>query len=470
MANVIWQPNPGPQTRYLASQAFEVLFGGARGGGKSEAGVMDPLRDVGHPLFRGIAFRETYPELEQLIERTHRYYKRAFPRAYWHGTQRTWLFPSGASIKFRHLQQANAWRKYLGHEYHWILFEELTSFAEQKYMGILGSCRSSVPGLRPRMRATTNPGGPGHGWVRARFIDSAPAGTIYTDPRTGLTRQFIPSRVTDTPQIMRNDPLYIKRLELLPEADRKAMLDGDWDAYQGQVLQLKPGVHRLTWAEWREVTGLQAIPAEWTRFTALDWGYAHPFCVGWYAVDYKGRLYKYREWYGAKWAGGQLVPDVGAGLLPAQVAEHMLKLEDEAGEVITDRIADPSIKGKPRGDMAQGPTIQEQFADAGVIWRLGDNDREAGLLQMQKRLYVEEDGYPGLIFIEEECRHGSIRTIPALEYDPAKGGEDVNTKQEDHAYDETRYAVMSRPYEPRLPDDRNPFLLHRAQNEDWRVA
>ena len=119
MANIIWRPNPGPQIEYLASPAYEVLFGGRRGGGKSETSLADATRYVHHPRFAGIAFRQTYPELEQLIERSHKFYGGI--GGSWNGTARTWRFPSGATIKFRHLKDANAYRQYLGHEYQWKL-------------------------------------------------------------------------------------------------------------------------------------------------------------------------------------------------------------------------------------------------------------------------------------------------------------------------------------------------------------
>ncbi len=471
----VWTPNKGPQAAFIACPLAEVLFGGSAGGGKSDALLMDALGQIHLPTYRAILFRRSYPELEELLSRAHELYPAH--GGVWKDKSKTWRFPGGATIKFRYVSRDADVLRYQGHSYGWIGWDELTHFTLFQYTYMFSRNRCSDPRVKLYVRASCNPGGPGHGWVRARFIDAALPMAIISETRIHpisgeartVERTFIPSRLADNPYLAATD--YALNLLQLSEADQRALLLGDWDAYEGEVFKLVKGTHILTWAEFREYTGLPEIPQEWTRFTALDWGYSKPFSIGWYAMDYEGRLYKYREWYGcAVDDKGAVRPDVGLQLLPRDVAERMLEWERDAGETIESRIADPSIKQKWRGDqLVVGPTIQEQFNDAGIDWTLGLNDRLAGKMQVHKRLAIEEDGFPGLILIAEECP-GSIRTIPALQYDPNRGGEDVDSTSEDHAYDETRYAVMSRPYEPRLPDPRSEFLKARDASTDWRAS
>lgn len=449
MANVIWRPNPGPQIEYLASPAYEVLFGGRRGGGKSETSLADATRYVHHPRFAGIAFRQTYPELEQLIERSHKFYGGI--GGSWNGTARTWRFPSGATIKFRHLKDANAYRQYLGHEYQWMLFEELTSFDQHVYSQLKGSCRSTVPGLTPTVRCTTNPGGPGHNWVKTYFVDVAPAGTIYLDPSTGLTRQYIPCPMA--PQILEHDPDYVRRLMALPEADRKAWLDGDWDAYTGSVFKFERGVHIWDWSQFKAVTGLDGIPSDWKRYRVMDWGFARPFCVLWIAVDYEGRGYVYREYYGAELnARGEVRPNVGAKLEPSGAAERIKQLEE--GETIDQGWTGPDLFSAGTGDTTAGITRYEWFQRQGIHfkpWEAGPDSRKAKKMALHERLAYSrsDDGqiqeWPGIVLIEAP---NCIRTIPALEYDPARGGEDVRTDGEDHCYDALSAWCLMRPWKP----------------------
>jgi hypothetical protein len=456
--SIIWQPHMGPQNDFLASSAFEALTGGARGGGKSEGLIMDPLPQTRFAEFRGVFFRLTYPDLSQLIERTHKYYKKICPKAYWNGTEKEWRFPSGAKLLFRFLKNDDDWIHYQGHEYPWMGFEELTQFTEKQYINLMASCRTSSPRVRSFVRATCNPGGRGHNWVKARFVDPAPAGyRIIRDARSGLTRAFYPSTFRNNPTLLKNDPDYVRRLMMLPEADRKAMMDGDWDAFIGSVFKLRPNVHVWTWAQFNHFHNLPAgnrsIPREWNRYRSMDWGLAKPFDVTWYAVSPGGRTFAYREWYGVDYnTHGEIKADVGIRLLPKQVAERIVRIEAEAKEQVIG-YADPSIKHQGSADYGGGPSIQEQFSTAGVDWILGDNDRIAGKTMLHNYLWYEEDPtsleiiqYPQLIFIKEETPHAQ-RTIPALEYDKHIV-EDVDTLMEDHSYDSKRYFVMARPFEP----------------------
>lgn len=472
--SVIWTPNPGPQIEALQSSAFELLFGGRRGGGKSETMLADSLYLLPYPGAAGIAFRRTYPELEQLIDRSFKFYT-GLRQGAWNGTSRTWHFPGGVTIKFRHLKDANAYRQYLGHEYQWMLFEELTSFSELEYHQLKGSCRSTIKGLTPSLRSTTNPGGPGHAWVKEYFVDVCPPGEIYTDPETGLTRQYIPCPMA--PQILENDPGYVARLMALPEADRKAWLHGDWNAYTGSVFNLKPGVHTWTWAQFKERTGNDKPPKEWLRFRVMDWGFAHPFAIYWIAVDYDGRAYAYREWYGvATDSKGKFRADVGVSMNPSDVGKRIAEIEKHHGEKMAGAWTGPDLFSAGTGDTTAGIKRSEYFAKHGVhftAWEAGPDSRRAKKAALHERLaYTATDEgiqeYPGLVLImdpkDPDTCHHAARTIPALEYDTAKGGEDIDTRMEDHPYDALAAFCLMRPWRtPKPKGEIDQLFEHRRK-------
>lgn len=492
---VVWAANPGPQFKFLSCAAFEALTGGARGGGKSEALIMDALWGVHIPEYRAIFFRLSYPDLQQLIERTMLRYKKIYPDARWNQTEKSWTFPSGAKILFRFLKNDNDWIHYQGHEYHWMGFEELTQFTETQYINLLPSCRSTVeaiPGYECRIRATCNPGGRGHNWVKARFVDPWPTGDRIIvepmrDPVTGetkyATRAFFPSTFRDNPQLLKNDPEYVLRLMLLPEADRKAMMDGDWNAFIGSVFRFSNGIHLWSWDDFKKRTGSTRIPKHWRRYRAMDWGFAKPFSIQWFAVDENNVAYLYREWYGVKYnAQGKVMEDHGIRMEPEKVAERIKKIEKAAGEWDdeTDRslvtgIADPACWNRGTGDHEGGPSIVEQMKRQNVLWTAGKNDRLSGKMAVHDRLSYEMNEEktrvvipPGLVIIGEEAPH-TLRTVPALEYDDYDV-EDVDTTMEDHAYDSLRYFCMARPYAPdKVIAKRKGRLSQEKEESHWVV-
>lgn len=252
------------------------------------------------------------------------------------------------------MQHEESKRDYWGHQYQFIGFDELTEFTESQYLYMMARCRSPYPGLNPRMRSTTNPGNRGHVWVKERFVDVATPGHTYTDPKTGLTRMFIPGRVYDNPTLMDNDPGYISRLESMATIDQRRLLHGDWEVFEGQVFsELSQRVHGCDPFD---------IPPEWEKFMVLDWGFAKPFSVGWYAVDYDKNLYRYREWYGCK----EGEPDIGLRMVAEDVARGILERETEK---IRTRWADPSIFNatpRTRRGECRGPTIGSDFQGQGI--------------------------------------------------------------------------------------------------------
>jgi predicted phage terminase large subunit-like protein len=251
--NVVWKPNPGPQTGFLAAAAYEVLYGGAAGGGKSESLLAAPLRWAHEPSFRAIVLRRTYPELERsIIDRSRQLYPMIAPGATYNAQEKSWRFPSGARIFFGHAEHEHSVHVYQGAEFQFIGFDELTHFTEKQYTYMLSRARSSS-GLPIRVRATTNPGGPGHEWVLNRWApwlrrddvsyrgSPADPGEVlwYMNTEAGeewvprgtdgaLSRCFIPASIDDNPHLAKNDPGYRQRLMGLDRVTRAQLLSGDW--------------------------------------------------------------------------------------------------------------------------------------------------------------------------------------------------------------------------------------------------
>ena len=448
--NVIWRPQPR-QAAFMARPEYEALYGGAAGGGKSDALVMEALRQVHIPHYKGLILRKTFPQLGELVDKTLNYYPRAFPGARYHTTAHTWTFPSGARILFGAMQYTKDRTRYQGQAYDFIAIDELTHFTFEEYSYLFSRNRPNGPGTRVYLRATANPGGVGHGWVKERFITAGPAMTpieeevTWREPdgreeRRRQARIFVPSSVFDNPALLKNDPQYIQRLASMPEAERKALLYGDWDTFSGQVFTEWVNIPE----HYTDRIGTHVIepfqtPETWRIWCGLDWGYSRPFSVGWYAVDHEGRLYRIRELYGCTGS-----PNVGVRWEPGEVARAIKRIEEEdpnlRGRKIS-RVGDPAI-WQSDGTESIGALMERER----VYWEKGDHARLSGKMQIHHRLAFDEGGVPRL-YVFNTCKH-FIRTVPSLCYSETDV-EDVDTQGEDHIYDELRYVCMKNPIAPR---------------------
>lgn len=456
MANIVWQPQP-KQAAFMARPEYECLYGGAAGGGKSDALLAEALRQVHIPHYRAIIFRKTYPQLSELIDRSRAIYGPAFPRARYNQTEHCWTFPGGAKIYFGSMQYTKDRINYQGKRYDFIAFDELTHFTWDEYSYMFSRNRPSGPGTRVYMRASTNPGGIGHGWVKDRFITAAPPLTPVEDnyevpdPSGRLIklrrrRIFVPSTVFDNQELLRNDPNYLANLAMLPEAERNALLYGSWDSFDGQVFrEWRNDPRHYDDQRWTHVIDPFPIPKHWRIYRGFDFGYAKPFSVGWFAVDEDGRIYHIKEYYGCTGT-----PNTGIKLNPVEIAAGIRQMEAEdpvlKGKQIVG-IADPSIFDESRGEsvarmMQRSPNF--------IYWQGGDNTRLAGKMQFHYRLAFDSEGLP-MFQVFNTCKH-FIRTIPTLVYDESKV-EDINTDQEDHIYDMCRYVMMEHPLSPRANAD-----------------
>ena len=446
---IIWKPQP-KQAEFMARGEFEALYGGSAGGGKSDSLVVEALRQVDIPYYKGLILRKTYPQLSELIDKSEKYYKGAYPKARYNASSHTWKFPSGAKIIFGSMQYTKDRTNYQGQAYDFIGFDELTHFTYEEYSYLFSRCRPNGPGTQCYVRATANPGGIGHAWVKERFITAAPPMTTiwedqeWVDPdgtvhRGKQSRIFVPATVFDNQELLKNDPMYVQRLASMPEAEKNALLYGDWNTFSGQVFTewVNDPKHYEDRVNTHVISPFK-IPKDWAIWCGLDWGYSRPFSVGWYAVDHERRLYRIKELYGCNGT-----PNVGVKWEPSDVAEEMHRIEAEdpnlKGRKIH-RIGDPAIWGSD-GTESIGALFERQR----IYFEKGNHERINGKMQIHHRLSFNEGGIP-LFYCFSTCKN-FIRTIPALVYDDVKV-EDIDTDGEDHIYDEFRYVAMANPIAP----------------------
>lgn len=484
--NVVWEPQPGPQTWLLTCPVFEVLFGGARGGGKSDGVLGEFASHADTYGFNaiGLCVRRERTQLTELIERSKVLYTPLGAR--FHEIDKMWRFPNGARLRFAYLENDNDAMSYQGHSYTRVYVEEMGTFPSDAPIRKLMATLRSGAGVPCRFIATANPGGPGHLWIKHRYIDPAPLGmkiltdifeNPFTKERIPKQRVFIPSRVTDNKYT--NTSEYIGSLYMSGSEELvKAWLLGDWNVTLGAFFQ--------EWDTTKHVIKTFKIPKHWTRFTSFDWGSSSPFSVGWWAVvpdefdsyldiSYynlankriflpKGALVRYKEWYGSKG------PNVGIKLTAEEIAAgiNLREMDEPRGENgrprISYRVADPSAF-KEDG----GPSHTDRMAvyPYHINWikadnaRVGRNGAMGGWDQLRARL--KGDGERPMIYFMDNCPD-AIRTLPALQHDP-DNLENVDGSGEDHAPDEIRYACMSRPYSRTFTKDLIKQMFKAKDNQ-----
>ena len=437
---IIFAPNPGPQTEFLSASEREVLYGGAAGGGKSYGLLADPMRYFSNGNFVGLILRRTNDELRELIWKSQELYPKAYPGARWQEKKSQWVFPSGAKLWMTYLEREEDVLRYQGQAFSYIAFDELTQHATPFAWNYMRSrLRTTDPELPIFLRATSNPGGPGHSWVKRMFIDPSPANAAFpaTDIDTGsmlqypeghakqgkplFYRKFIPATLRDNPYLYK-DGDYEANLLSLPEMQRRQLLEGDWAVADGAAFpEFRQSHHVVEPFE---------IPHDWRRFRSCDYGYSSYSAVHWFAIDPSYEtLIVYRELYVSKHTGR----DLAKAILPL-----------ERGEDIQYGILDSSCWHQ-RGQI--GPSIAEEMISEGCRWRPSDRSagaRVAGRNRFHEVLkYDEETKMPGIVFFDT-CRQ-IIADLPVIPSDP-KGGDDIDVRyRSDHTYDSIRYGIMSRP-------------------------
>lgn len=465
---VLWEPNRGPQTQFLAAQEFELLYGGAAGGGKSDGLIILAAEQIHKKGYRALLLREAFTELGELIDRSRDIYE---PLGGTYNAQaHRWSFqfldkdtgePFTTYIHFGYFEKWKDRRRYRGWQFSFIGWDELGECPEERFwLFLMSRCRSGGPGIRPMMRGTANPGGAGHGWLKRRFI--APCGvhgervvvapfTYEFRDSTGrkrkaevqLTRRFIPSRVTDNPHVMENNPLYLAQLYDLPELMRKQLLEGDWNAGEG-----------LAFEEVSERTHLVPafrVPAHWPVWGSFDWGYAHPFCWMFWTANEDGRLYVVDSVHGRRLKDLDIADRITRSL-PAGVTLERLH-PAAAGHDCWSEV-------KARSE--SGVTTAETFLSAKLILKQANISRSDGfkhLLQLlawrgQGRTLTgeREDGEPRLVFMDTPGNRATLALLETLTVDPDHPGDVLKTDADpvtglggDDPYDCLRYGAMERP-------------------------
>ena len=449
---IIFQPNEGPQTDFLAAPEREVLYGGAAGGGKSYALLVDPLRYVSNPNFNGLLLRRRSDELRELVWKSQELYPKVFKSARWSERKSQWTFPSGARLWFTYLDREDDVLRYQGQAFTWIGFDELTQHPTPFAWDYMRSrLRTTDPNLPLCMRATTNPGGPGHGWVKQMFIDPAPSNKPFVPvdletkeelrfppnhSRAGeplFYRRFIPATLKDNPYLF-EDGMYEANLLSMPEQQRRQLLEGDWTIADGAAFpEFKLPVHTCEPFD---------VPSTWRKFRSCDYGYSSYSAVHWFAIDPAFEvLYVYRELYVSKHTARDLARKI---------------LDLESGEDISYGVLDSST-WHTRGHT--GPSIAEEMIAEGCRWRPSDRtggSRVAGKNRLHELLKVDEEAeLPKLVFFNT-CRQ-IIADLQVIPTDP-KGTDDIDPRYaSDHAYDSVRYGVMSRPKSKSIFDFGNDF-------------
>ena len=414
---VLFQPNEGPQTDFLAADEKDVLYGGAAGGGKSYAMLVDPLRYCHKKAHRALILRRSMPELRELIDKSRELYPQAFPGAKFREVEKVWNFPSGAKIEFGFLEKDADVYRYQGQAYSWIGFDEITHLPTEFGWNYLASrLRTTDKSIKTYLRCTANPGGVGAQWVKKRYIEASEPNKTFKG-KDGLTRKFIPALLQDNPYLA-EDGEYERMLQSLPAVQRRQLLEGNWDVAEGAAFaEFSPDVHVITPFE---------LPNWWERVKGVDYGYAAESCCLWAAIDPDDKtIIIYRELY-------------RKGLTGEALGDTITQMEENEIKSI------PGVLDTAAWSRTgyTGPTIGETLVNRGHKLRRADKNRIQGKIQIHEYLKTTQSGRPRLQ-IFNTCPN-LIRELQSIPLDKSNP-EDVDTKASDHAYDALRYLIMSRP-------------------------
>ncbi len=377
------------QKRFIDATASEVLFGGAAGGGKSYGQIADALLvALKYPGLKQLVLRRTFAELDKSLIRCA---LSLYPRELFsfNSSSHTGKFKNGSIIDFGYCATENDVFQYQSAEYDVIRFDELTHFTEAQYIYLISRVRGA--NCYPKqIKSSTNPGGIGHSWVKERFIDPSPPGVAFSG-NDGMTRIFIPSLLDDNRFLMGSDPAYKKRLLALPMRERRALLMGDWDVFDGQYF--------TEFNRDRHVCRPFAIPAHFRRYRAIDYGLDRLVCL-WIAISDSGEAFVYRE--------------LCESNLPIGDAARAICDSTPDDEEIYATLAPPDLFARSQ---ETGKTKASIFAEGGVVFTKTSNDRETGWLAIKELLSLR-DGEPRLK-IFSQCTE-LIRCLPALQVDRIK--------------------------------------------------
>lgn len=465
--NKVWSPFPGAQRLFLNCPSWECLLHGNRGGGKTDVLLMDFLQEVGkgHGAdYRGLLLREATTELGDVIAKSLKWIPRMFPTASFNKSRKIWTFEDGETLWLNYARTEVDYFQYHGHEYPWIGWEELTNHAvDTIYLKLMSCNRCSNSNVPIKYRATCNPSGPGHSWVKERFIDTVGEGIIYQEKQkieypdehgdmikatVTVSRTHIKSYAAQN-KSLNADPTYIAKIHTLTQNDdmlRKAWIEGSWDLVSDSFFS-------DVWRRKIHIIPEFKLPKSWTIFRSFDWGSSRPWAVTYFAISNGeqpkglgfylpvGSTIIINEIYG--WTGEA---NVGDRATSPQIAERTLELDkhikNRYGIKVRIGPADTSI-----WEVRDGKSIGGSMVQAKLHWTRaykGSGSRVAGwalirqMLGSAKRKELEN---PHLYFFREAKHH--IRTLPIMQRDPLKP-EDIDTTLEDHCLDSLRYGLAKK--------------------------
>ena len=408
------------QRMFVDASEDEVLFGGAAGGGKSYGQMVDALLfALKYPGSKQLILRRTFSELDKSLIRTSLI---LFPREIYsfNSSSHTGRFKNGSVIDFGYCAQENDVYQYQSAEYDVIRFDELTHFTESQYIYLISRVRGAN-GFPKQIKSSTNPGGIGHAWVKRRFVDDSAPGDSFVG-RDGMKRIFIPAYLSDNGFLERGDPTYKERLLALPERERKALLYGDWNIFEGQYFsEFDPRKHIIAPFE---------IPREWRKFRTIDYGLDRLVCL-WIAISPEGISYVYREF-------------CESGLAISAAARGILE-RSPSSEDIYATLAPPDLFSRSQ---ESGKSKAILFAESGINFTKTSNDREAGWLAIKELL---SGGGTTRLKIFSSCTE-LIRCLPSLTVDKIRPTDCANEPHEiTHAPDALRGFAIYRAYPERKP-------------------
>lgn len=455
---VIWRPHPGPQTQFLSSMAREVLYGGSRGGGKTDCVLAGAVRFVHVKGYRALILRRTFPELREVMDRAQEHYPQLGGE--WIASEKRWRWRNGTTVEFGYCESHADAMQYQGQEFHYIAFDEIGQLAEERtWLLLMTSLRRPPEGVVLMARATANPGGPGHGWLRKRFILPCPPDGKPVFDQQGNSRAFFQARVYDNPTLMLEDPDYVRMLESLPEVMRQQHLFGNWEVGTGLAFEALTETSHL-------VPKLSVPAPHWHLFGAFDWGFGHKWAFALMAMRPDGVV--------------QVIDSVmGRRMVPEDIATRVQELLQGYGlgfNHLSYTVAgsDTKIQDGARGNW--GPSVAEQFRGFGWVLINADQNRIAGYQNLLSYLHQRR-----VLFCDTAVNRKGIDQLMGLVVDPDSPNDvrkvdvdETTGEGGDDWYDMLRYGLMSRPLPktlPEQPQDRiNRLILARQQREDERTT
>lgn len=445
---VIWTPQPGPQTAFLMCPYKEVLYGGAAGGGKSDALIGDFSAGVEQfgGAWHGVLARRSYPQLAEIEKRCLEIFGPHYGSDSYRRSTKTWWFRTEkglSSLKLASIDDDIKVLDHQGQQYSWIGMDEATQWPDDGVLEYLRTRTRSPKGSPTYIRLTANPGGVGHDWVKRRFrigeVEPMQGFEFRDSKGNAFRRVFIPAKLSDNIILMKNDPAYEGMLDGIADPVlRRALRDGDWDIAAGAAFSdFNKDVHVQEFE----------VPPGVRLWRSCDWGYDRPYGCIWFFENFDGVVHIPNELYGM---GAK--PNVGVRHAPDLVADKIAEIELRNQWEVYEAYLDPQCWAQEGGE-----TIFQMLGGHKMRWRPWP--KGPGSRYIQKQLvhkYLQITNGEPRIKIHPRCKH-LIRTMISLPLD-RRNPEDVDTHAEDHLYDALRGGLSGHRPQPRRNANRNILM------------